>query len=840
MLRISGFIIFLLLFSIAFSQKIQPTPAAMRFQSIENKRAMMKSTSIVTSFRNIGPTAMSGRVVDIDVNPNRPVEFYVAYATGGLWYTNNNGQSFLPLLDSADMLNLGDVTVHWPTGTIWIGTGEANASRSTYAGLGVYKSVDKGKTWQQMGLPESHHIGKILIHPTNPDIVWVAATGHLYTPNEERGIYKTTDGGITWKRVLYVNNMTGGIDMDLNPKNPNEIFACLWQKSRRAWNFDGGGSGSGIYKSTDGGQNWKQLNIKGSGLPTGDSMGRCGISIFEGDPRVLYLLVDNQARVVLPEQKDTATEKAKYQVRDFKKITREEFAALDDNKLDTFLKENRLAGRYSAKQVKEWVASGKILPNALYTYIIGDNEGGTIIGTELYRSDDGGSTWQKSKDKGLTNLYGPIGYYFGRVAVSPANANKVMVLGIQPMLSTDGGKSFKVISKANTHADYHAVWFNAADDNHIIVGNDGGINITYDNGANWFHANAPAVGQMYTVSLDNSRPYKVFAGLQDNGVWYGPSQQSGSMIDFADPKGFRRTLGGDGMMVAVDPRDNRTIYQGSQFGYYSRTHLDTGGYLSLRPQHELGDSAYRFNWLSPILLSRHLPDVFYIAGNKVHRSFDKGRMLKTISPDLTNGKKSGNVPYGTITALDESPLRFGLLYAGTDDGNLHLTKDGGGTWKKVDAKLPRGLWVSRVVASAFSEGRVYVTMNGYRDDHFNPYVYVSEDFGENWKPIHQGLPLECVNVIREDPWADSILYAGTDGGCYVSKDRGYTWQIWQKGLPVSVPVYDIAIHKGQNEIVLGTHGRSIYVASLNAINGVKGEIIQNQSRRRIEEEGEEF
>ncbi len=820
----------------AGAQAMQPTPAPQRLQSIAAKREMIRNSSFQTAFRNIGPTAMSGRVVDIDVNPERPIEFYVAYATGGLWYTHNNGQSFVSVLDSADVLFLGDVTVHWPSGNIWIGTGEANASRSTYAGTGVYKSADKGKTWQHAGLSESHHIGKILIHPANPDVVWVASTGHLYTPNEERGIYKTIDGGKTWNRVLFVNNMTGGIDMDINASNPDELYACMWQKSRRAWNFEENGAGSGIYKSVDGGLKWVKLNTAGSGLPAGDTLGRCGIAVSASNPRVLYLLADNQGQVILPERKDTLATKAKYQLNDFRKITREEFALLDENKLDSFLKDNRLSSRYKAKEVKEWVASGKIKPNALFVYIMGDeNPPASPRGSEIYRSEDAGETWTKSTDRTISNLYGPIGYYFGRIAVSPANDKKIVALGIPIMFSTDGGKTFKIISKGNTHADHHAVWFNPADDKHFIIGNDGGINITYDNGATWFHANSPAVGQHYTVSVDNSRPYKVYTGLQDNGVWYGPSQGLSSG-DFADPKGFRRLGGGDGMMVLADPRDNKTVYLGSQFGSYSRTHIDTGGYLSVKPLAELGDEPLRFNWLTPILMSRHLPDVFYIGGNKLYRSFDKGRDLKAISPDLTQGKKAGNVPFGTITALDESPLRFGLLYVGTDDGNVQVSKDVGGSWKGIDAKLPKGLWVSRVVASAHAEGRVFVTLNGYRDDHFAPYVFVSEDYGENWKPISKGLPVECVNVIREDPWTDSVLYVGTDGGCYVSKDRGATWQIWQKGLPVSVPVYDIAIHKKQNDIVLATHGRSIYVASLNSINGVKGEVIQANRPRQIVEE----
>jgi photosystem II stability/assembly factor-like uncharacterized protein len=821
--------------SAVYSQQIKPTAAEERLKSLAQKKGMSKASTISAPFRNIGPSVMSGRVVDVDVNPDKPIEFYVAYATGGLWYTKNNGQSFKPVFDSADVIGLGDVTVDWKSGTIWLGTGEANASRSTYSGVGVYKSNDTGRTWKYTGLPESHHIGKIILHPTNPDVVWVAATGHLYSANKERGVYKTKDGGKSWTQVLYVNENTGAIELEINPGNPDELYACMWQKTRSAWNFEEAGAGSGIYKSMDGGNNWQLISGEGSGLPGNAALGRCGIAVFHANPQVLYLLVDNQSKLTFPERKDSATGK-KYSLRDFKNISSEQFAALDDNKLDTFLNENKMLGRYNAKQVKDWVASGKIASTELYNYLTsGNSKDATPVGAELYKSEDAGKTWKKIADRTITNMYGQIGYYFGRLTVSATNEKKILLLGIQPMLSIDGGKSFKGISKSNTHADYHAVWMDTKDDQHMVVGNDGGVNITYDDGMNWFKANSPAVGQIYSISVDNANPYNMYVGLQDNGVWYAPANFKGINTDFADPKAFRNLGGGDGMMVLADPRDNKTIYYGSQFGNYARTHLDTAGVLPLKPMHELGDSAFRFNWLAPIMLSKHLPDALYMGGNRLHRSLNKGAGMQTISPDLTKGPKDGDVPYGTITALDESPLRFGLLYAGTDDGNVQLSKDGGYTWKRIDTKLPQGLWVTRVTASAFKEARVYVTLTGYRNDHFNPYVFVSENFGETWKAIHANLPMEPVNVLREDPLNENILYLGTDGGCYVSKTKGASWEIWNKGMPLSVPVYDIAIHKGQNEILLGTHGRSIYKASLNTVNGGIAEKLVEKERKVADE-----
>lgn len=808
-----------------FGQKILPTTASERLKSLSEKKQMIQSGTINVAFHNIGPTAMGGRVVAVDVNPQKTTEFYVAYASGGLWYTKNNGQSFVPVFDSSDVLGIGDVAVDWVNGIIWLGTGEANASKSSYSGIGVYKSRDWGKTWQYMGLPESHHIGRIIISPVNPEIVWVASTGHLYSSNKERGVYKTSDGGLTWKQVLYVNDYTGAIDLALNSANPDVLYACMWQKKRDAWNFEESGSGSGIYKSLDGGNHWELISGSGSGLPQGDAMGRCGLAIFNGNPDILYLLVDNQSKITFPVRKDTSAARMTYHLYDFKNISKDEFAGLDNNKLDTFLKEHQLLDRYNAKQLKEWVSNNKIAPGELFNYLTsGDSKEPAVLGAELYRSNDAGKTWLKIADRGLSNLYATIGYYFGHLAVSAVNEKKILLLGIQPLLSLDGGKSFKGIGKANTHSDYHAVWMDPKDDQHIIVGNDGGVNITYDDGMNWFKANAPAVGQVYSLSVDNNKPYRVYAGLQDNGVWYGIANFKETNIDFADPKGFRKLGGGDGMMVLADLRDNKTIYLGAQYGIYSRTNLDTGGMLLLKPIQKIGEAPYRFNWLTPILLSKHLPDAFYMGSNHLHRSLNKGENMQTISPDLTKGARQGDVPFGTITSIDESPLHFGLLYAGTDDGNLQVSRDGGYTWKKIDTKLPQNLWVSRIVASAFKESRVYVTLNGYRYDHFKPYVFVSEDYGETWKPLYNNLPMEPVNVLREDPINENILYVGTDGGCYVSKNRGDTWEIWNKGLPVSVPVYDIAIHHGQNEILLGTHGRSIYLAPLNTINGGKAEM----------------
>ena len=818
--------------------QVNPTSAEERLKGLQ-QRKQLEEKSVLNSiqFHNIGPSIMSGRVVDLDVNPADPTEFYVAYATGGLWYTTNNGQSFTPVFDSADVIGIGDIAVNWSTKTIWVGTGEVNSSRSSYSGIGVYKSSNNGKTWDYLGLPESHHIGKIQLHPTDNNTAWVAALGHLYSPNKERGVYKTTDGGKTWKQTLYINDTTGAVDIDINPSNPNELYAAMWSKTRAAWKFVESGKTSGIYKSNDGGETWKIVSGAGSGFMSGEKIGRIGIAVYPQKPNIVYAIVDNNTP-----KPDTAKKvDTIYKKDEFKNITKEQFQQLRNNWLDTFLRKNFFPRKYTAEMVKDMVATDKVKPTAVWDYLNSDDgfQNTGIAGCEVYRSDDAGMTWKKTNEKGI-NIFSTYGYYFGKIFVSPMNENKIVITGVDIELSIDGGKTFKSIDQRNVHGDHHAVWINPKKDSHIINGNDGGCNITYDDGEHWFFANTPAVGQFYSVVADDDKPYNVYGGLQDNNVWYGPStfrenvgwQSSG---DYP----YKSLIGGDGMQVQVDTRDNTTTYAGSQFGVYSRLNRKTkGDRKSVRPQHELGETPLRFNWQTPILLSKHNQDIFYIGANRLYRSLNKGDTLIGVSNDLSNGSVPGNVPYGTLTTLSESPLRFGMLYAGTDDGNIHLSKDGGYSWTTLssskgneektakkgsklqtpDSRLPtQGLWVSRVTASQFKEGRVYVSLNGYRTDNFAPYLYMSNDYGMSWKQLGKDLPYEPINVVREDPKSDSILYVGTDGGLYVSFDQGNSFMMWNGGLPKSVPVHDIAIQVRENEIILGTHGRSLFVCKLDDI-----------------------
>ncbi len=811
------------LFCTLFVQaQIKATSAQERLKTIDQRKQLLsRSTLNETSFRNIGPSIMSGRVVDIEVNPQDPTEFYVAYASGGLWHTQNNGQSFAPIFDSVDVLTIGDIAVNWQNRHIWVGTGEVNSSRSTYAGLGVYRSANNGKTWEYLGLPESHHIGKIQLSAKDPNTAWVAVLGHLYSESKDRGIYKTTDAGKTWNQTLALDANTGAIDVDMDPSNEQVLYAAMWYRTRTASNFEEAGKTSGIYKSTDGGDHWTLMSTPTSGFPSGDGVGRIGLAVYPKNPSIVYAIVDNNFH-----QPDTAMQKAadttRYVLRDFKALTVDQFLVLDDKKLNAFLKSprNGIPTKYSAENIKQDVKSGKLAPNCIWDYLYDANTAlfeTPIYGAQVYRSDNAGLSWVKTHDKPI-ELYSTYGYYFGKVFVSPSNPDKIAITGVSVLLSTDGGKTFSSIGKENVHADHHFVWMNGQRDSHMIIGNDGGCNITYDNGAHWFKANTPAVGQFYNIAIDMAKPYNVYGGLQDNGTWFGSSttKENYNWYD-GGQNPYTMIGGGDGMQVQVDWRDNKTVYSGSQFGFYSRQNLVSKERKNVRPMRDLGEPAVRYNWQSPILLSRHNQDVFYFGSNKFHRSMSKGDSLVTLSNDLTTNPAQGDVPFGTTTTISESPIRFGLIYAGTDDGNVQVSKDGGNSFTIISQKLPKGLYVSRVIASKYNVARVYVTLNGYRNDHFNAYVYQSDDYGTTWKQIMKDLPSEPVNVIKEDAVSEQVLYVGTDGGLYVSLDGGNSSMAWNKGLPASVPVHDLEIHPRDHEIILGTHGRSLYVGKLDAL-----------------------
>ncbi|WP_034041976.1 WD40/YVTN/BNR-like repeat-containing protein [Wocania ichthyoenteri] len=805
-------ICFLFCSCFGFSQQASTSVKVLK-KAIQQKQELAQNSLVKNvSFDNIGPTIMSGRVVDLDVNPNNPTEFYVGYASGGVWHTTNNGSTFEPILDTSNTQNVGDIAVDWKTRTIWVGTGENNSSRSSYAGIGILKSSDNGKTWVNVGLPDSHHIGRILINPYNPDEVVIGVTGHLYSPNKERGIYKTTDGGKTWKQNLFVDDVSGIIDVQYAPNNYNVMFASSWTKDRKAWNFNGSGNNSAIYKSTDAGNTWTKVSTPKSGFPTGDGVGRIGLAVF--NENIIYALHDSQFRRASENKEE---DKKGLTKEDFKTMTVESFLNLEDKKLNGFLKTNGFQEKYRAENVKQMVRSGNVKPIDLAKYLEDANTmlfDTPVIGAEVYKSIDGGKTWQKTHENYIDDLYYSYGYYFGEIRVDLQNKDGIYIMGVPILKSKDGGKTFASISKENVHADHQALWVNPEKSGHLINGNDGGLNMSYDDGESWEKLNVTSVGQFYAINVDNETPYNVYGGLQDNGVWVGAHnagvnkrwQQSGQ-----NP--WESIMGGDGMHIQIDSRNSNIVYTGYQFGNYFRINRETKAQKYIQPKHELGENPYRFNWQTPILLSPHNQDILYLGGNKLMRSMNQGDDWTAISNDLTNGGKAGNVAYGTLTTISESPFQFGLIYTGSDDGLIYVTKNAGGSWENISNELPKDLWVTRVIASQHKKERVYVTLNGYRWDNFSVYVYMSDDYGNTWKNISSNIPLSPVNVIKEDPKNENILYVGTDNGAYVSFNKGEKWDVFSKGLP-SVAVHDLVIQPKANDLLLGTHGRSIYKTNI--------------------------
>ena len=804
-----------------------PTKAEVIQQSLEKKSQMMQSSLVKNvAFTNIGPTVMSGRVADVAVNPNNTTEFYVGYASGGLWYTNNNGTNFTPVLDNSPTQNIGDIAVDWPSGTIWVGTGEKNSSRSSYAGIGMLKSTDKGATWVNVGLVDSHHVSRILINPKNTSEVIVGVIGHLYSANTERGIFKTIDGGKTWTKSLFINKDTGIIDVAVAPENFNIMYAASWERERKAWNFDGDGNNSAIYKSTDAGSSWTKIADK-SGFPIGKGVGRIGLAVY--NENTVYALHDSQFRRPKGEAKKTSEDLSK---EDFKKMSPEYFLDISDKKLNTYLKNNGFQEKYRAQNVKQMVRVGSVKPMDLAKYLEDANSvlfDTQVIGAEVFKTIDGGQSWKKTHDNFLDGVYSSYGYYFGEIRVDLQDENGIYVLGVPIIKSKDAGKTFTSIGKENVHSDHQALWVNPKKSGHILNGNDGGLNLSYDDGENWVKLNDPAVGQFYSVYADNQKNYKVYGGLQDNGVWMAANN---AKIDkrwkHTGQNPYESIMGGDGMQVQVDDRNPDIIYTGYQFGNYYRVNMETQKNTYIQPKHTLGENPYRFNWQTPIHLSKHNQDILYLGGNKVHRSLNKGDDWETISGDLTTGGKKGNVAYGTLTSISESPFQFGFIYAGSDDGYMHVTKNGGGTWTRISNNLPENLWVSRIIASKFKKERVYATLNGYRFDDFTSYVYVSEDAGQTWKSISNNIPTSPVNVIKEDTANENILYLGTDNGLYVSINKGVSWEAFANNLP-NVAVHDLVLQPAAKDLIVATHGRSLYKANIASLQKMTDEVLAKKT-----------
>lgn len=816
-----GFInlaVFFLVLNTAIGQAEFPkaTLAEARQEAMQVRSNLEKGSTFANlKAKSIGPSIFSGRVTDIAVNPKDPSIFYVAYASGGLWKTTSNGSRFEPLFDFEQSMTIGAIAVNWETGRIWVGTGEVNSSRSSYAGNGIYYSDDEGENWTHSGLDDTHHIGRVIIHPERPNEIFVAALGHLYSDNSERGIFKSSDNGLSWNKTLYVDDKTGAVDLIIDPTDSDILYAAMWHRKRFAWNFVEAGSSSGIYKSNNSGDEWDKVSTSSSGFPQGDGVGRIGLDMVKTDEGVkIYALLDNYAR----RPKDNKKAKSdKLSKDDFKTMSNDQLLKLKDGKIDDYLRDNRFPDKYNSKEIRKLIKSNKIKASDLASYLEDANRvlfDTPVVGAEVYSSEDQGKTWVKTHDGYLDGLYNSYGYYFGQIRVNPSDSEEIYIMGVPILSSNDGGQSFKNINGRNVHADHHALWINPSRVGHIINGNDGGINISYDNGESWFKCNNPPVGQFYTVNVDMAEPYNVYGGTQDNGVWMGPINYTAS--DRWHNSGrypYQSLIGGDGMQVQIDSRDHTTVYTGFQFGNYFRVNNKTRKRNYITPKPDLGETPYRWNWQSPILLSKHNQDILYMGSNKLLRSMDQGSNFSEISNDLTQGGQKGDVPYGTLTSIDESQFRFGLIYTGSDDGYVQITQDGGQSWTNISEGLPANMWVSRVQASHHNESSVYISLNGYRWDNFDAMVFKSEDYGKSWIKLGTDLPNEPVNVIKEDPLNENFVYVGTDHGLYFSQDAGSSFQKICSEIP-AVAIHDLVIHPREGDLVVGTHGRSIYIVDM--------------------------
>jgi photosystem II stability/assembly factor-like uncharacterized protein len=705
-------------------------------------------------FREIGPTRPGGRVVALAIAPSDPYVFFVGAGPGGLWKTVNNGTTFEPVFDNEAVASIGDVTIApSDANVVWVGTGEANLRNSTYYGNGVYRSLDGGATWEHRGLDESHHIGRVLIHPTDPDTVYVAAQGHLYSENPERGIFKTTDGGASWELSLGVTldgRAIGATEVMMDPGDPDTLYAVTYDRQRFPWSFRVAGPGSGIYKSEDAGASWRQLT---RGLP-GGMLGKIGIDIYRKDPSILYATVDNQNS---PGVSD----------------------------------EDRERELFDGKPASE-----------------------PTVGHGIYRSDDRGESWRLVSPEGES--IGGRSNYYGQVIVDPNDSDHVYALDMFVWESHDGGATWG--TEIRYAGDNHVLWIDPADSRHMVMGYDYGFAITHDAGESWYHPDEVGMAQVYAVGVDMDYPYNVYCGLQDFGSWKGPSTKKGRFpIRFED---WEHVNGGDGFYNQVDPDDSRWLYSGSQFGHISRLDQKTSHRKTIVDDEA---SDHRFNWNTPLLISPHDSRTLFVGGEVVMRSDSRGDSWEVISPDLTRRDESkmdgvGAVRYGTITTLDQSPLDAAVLWAGTDDGNVQLSRNGGESWNDLTSELPapEGLWVTRVEASHHDPARAYVSLSGFHRDDFRPLVYRTSDFGTTWEPIEKGLPEGAVNVVVEDSTNPDLLFVGSDAGVFASLARGASWSRMKNGLPTT-PVHDLVVHPRENDLVVGTHGRGVFIADVSPL-----------------------
>jgi len=754
--------------------RIAPADPAQRLKMFAAHLDMEKASAFKDAkWQFLGPVNVSGRCVDLAVAApkGKTYTMYVATASGGLWKTVNEGTTWQPVFEKAASTAIGAVALAPSDANIvWIGTGEANIFRSSQSGVGAYKSVDGGTTWTPAGLAGTGTIARIVVHPSNPDIVYVAASGSEWTSNPDRGVFKTTDGGKTWAKVLYADEGTGAVDLRMDPKDPQVLYAALWQRTRKKWNDprnDAASKASGIYKSVDGGATWTPAN---AGLPDGRWRGRIGIDVCRTKPDVLYALVDD------------------YQ------ISREPTA---EEKADPY----------------------------------GIPSSGFIKGATVYRSDDKAGHWTlvcpltPQMKTTMENHSGTYGWVFGQIRVDPNDENTVYTMGLGLNVSTDGGKTFRFVRSPG--GDHHALWIDPDNSNYLLNGCDQGLAVSYDRGKTWksFHDVLP-VCQFFNVAYDMGTPFKVYGSMQDHGSFRAPVDLARGR-DRVPAQRFDEAPGGEGSNHAVDPTNPNVVYSAGFYGTISRTEYDKPGERpgqpfskDLLPAPPKGEPPLRGQWLAPFILSPHDPRTIYHGMQYLFKSTDRGDTWTRISPDLTSATPAemGDIPYHTLFAISESPLAAGTLYVGTDDGRAWVTRDGGAKWADVTSGLVPRKWISRVVASKYDPATVYLTQNGKRDDDVAPYVWASTDYGRTWTSLAKGIPLGPVNVIREDPVDRAILYAGTDQGVYVTIDGGKTWQTLGSNLP-SVYVHDLIVHPRDNMIVIATHGRGMWALDANLVNG---------------------
>jgi len=703
------------------------------------------------AWRELGPTIVGGRVSDLAVVESRPSTFYVGTASGGVWKTVNAGVTFEPVFENQPTASIGDVTVA-PSNpnVVWVGAGEPQNRQSSPWGDGVYRSTDAGRTWAHLGLERTHHIGRIVVHPSDADVAYVAAVGRLWGANPERGVYKTTDGGQSWEQVLFVDEHTGAIDLAMDPNDPRTVFAAMYQRRRTGWGFNGGGPGSGLYRTTDGGATWLELT---EGLPTGDK-GRIGVAVHRQDGNFICAIVEADA---------------------------------------------------SAPEFEPEVERNGV-----------------------YCSTDRGLTWQH---RSTTNNR-PM--YYSHIWLDPNDTERMYLGGANLYRSVDGGWSFTDDAAEEVHLDHHAMWIDPANSNHTILGGDGGVSVSWDRSEHWYQFRNLPIAQFYEIGLDMRQPYHVCGGLQDNGSWCAPTDTwSNQGVRTRD---WYNVGSGDGFFTVMHPTDSTVMFAESQGGNLTRVNLATNERARLRPIGRPGPDGelpeLRWNWNTPVVLSAHDANRVYVGANVVFRSADLGQTFEAISPDLSWGidpdtmrimgvrgaepqmsRNDGQANYGNVTALAESPSDAAVLYAGTDDGRLQMTRDGGASWTDVTGNvrgLPPRTYVTRIVASHGPAGRVYAAFDGHRNDDFAPYVFRSDDFGSSWTLVTQGLPMTSVNALAEHPDNPRLLFVGNEVGMYVSLDAGANWVRMNGDLP-TVPVDDIEIHPRENDLVIGTHGRGIWI-----------------------------